>query len=95
MYIDFDLLSDTDIGAEHLSEEDNIVDYLWNIDNKYYTSQILVRTIESKSCKFPVEGINALIVYHDPQAVRYIIALVVISTYLLIKLICVNVDQFL
>ncbi|XP_029174233.1 alpha- and gamma-adaptin-binding protein p34-like [Nylanderia fulva] len=56
------------IGAEHLSEENDIVDYLWNIDNKYYTSQILVRTTESKSCKLPMEGINALIVYHDPQA---------------------------
>ncbi|KMQ96406.1 alpha- and gamma-adaptin-binding protein p34 [Lasius niger] len=56
------------IGAERLSEEDDIVDYLWDIDNKYYTSQILVRTIESISYKIPVEGINALIVYHDPQA---------------------------
>lgn len=56
------------IGAERLSEEDDIVDYLWDIDNKYYTSQILVRTVESKSCKFPMEEINALIVYHDPQA---------------------------
>lgn len=71
------MLSDADIGAERLSEEDDIVDYLWDIDNKYYTSQILVRTIESISYKIPVEGINALIVYHDPQAVRDIIALVV------------------
>lgn len=56
------------IGAERLSEEDDIVDYLWNIDNKYYTSQILIRTIESIPYKLPVDGINALIVYHDPQA---------------------------
>ncbi|KAL6255706.1 hypothetical protein P5V15_012950 [Pogonomyrmex californicus] len=56
------------IGAEHLSEEDEIVDYLWNIDNKYYTSQVLVHTVENLSHKLTVEGINALIVYHDPQA---------------------------
>ncbi|XP_072755183.1 alpha- and gamma-adaptin-binding protein p34 [Anoplolepis gracilipes] len=55
------------IGAERLSEKDDIVDYLWNIDNKYYTSQILICTIESISNKLPTEGINALILYHDPQ----------------------------
>lgn len=65
-------MSDADIGAERLSEEDDIVDYLWNIDNKYYTSQILIRTIENISYKLSAEGINALIVYHDPQTVRYI-----------------------
>ncbi|KYN17908.1 PREDICTED: alpha- and gamma-adaptin-binding protein p34-like [Trachymyrmex cornetzi] len=56
------------IGAERLSEEDKIVDYLWNIDNKYYTSQILVRAVENLSHKLPVEEVDALIVYHDPQA---------------------------
>ncbi|EFN66220.1 Alpha- and gamma-adaptin-binding protein p34 [Camponotus floridanus] len=55
------------IGAERLSEKDDTVDYLWNIDNKYYTSQILIHTTENISYKLSVEGINALIVYHDPQ----------------------------
>ncbi|XP_012216547.1 alpha- and gamma-adaptin-binding protein p34-like [Linepithema humile] len=56
------------IGAERLSEEGDIVNYLWNIDNKYYTSQVLICITESISQKFLVEGINALIIYHDPQA---------------------------
>lgn len=63
------------IGAEHLSEEDKIVDYLWNIDNKYYTSQILVRSVENLFQKLPAEGVDALIVYHDPQAVRHIMGI--------------------
>lgn len=69
------IVSDADIGAEQLSEENDITDYQWNIDNKYYTSQLLIRTIENISYELPVEGIKALIVYHDTQAVRYIIAL--------------------
>ncbi|KAL0130414.1 hypothetical protein PUN28_002236 [Cardiocondyla obscurior] len=56
------------MGAERLSEKDKIVDYMWNIDNKYYTSQVLIHALESLSYKLPVEGINALVVYHDPQA---------------------------
>lgn len=56
------------IGAERLSEEDMTVDYLWNIDNKYYTSQVLVHAVENLSHKLSVEGVDALIVYHDPQA---------------------------
>lgn len=56
------------IGAKRLSEQDDIVDYLWNIDNKYYTSQVLVRVVDNVSFTFPVEGVSALIVYHDPQA---------------------------
>lgn len=72
----------TDIGAERLSEEDMTVDYLWNIDNKYYTSQVLVHAVENLSHKLSVEGVDALIVYHDPQAVRDIIGIITIrSTY--------------
>ncbi|XP_014470478.1 PREDICTED: alpha- and gamma-adaptin-binding protein p34-like [Dinoponera quadriceps] len=57
------------IGAERLSERDDTVDYLWNIDNKYYTSQVLVCIIGKLSTKLPpMEGVTALIVYHDPQA---------------------------
>jgi len=63
------------IGAERLSEEDKIVDYLWNIDNKYYTSQVLVRAVENLSHKLPAEGVDALIIYHDPQAVRDIMGI--------------------
>jgi len=63
------------IGAERLSEEDKIVDYLWNIDNKYYTSQVLVRAVENLSHKLPTEGVDALIIYHDPQAVRDIMGI--------------------
>ncbi|KAH0945839.1 hypothetical protein HN011_011509 [Eciton burchellii] len=55
------------IGAKHSSQKDNFVDYLWDIDNKYYTSQILIRTIERMPSKLPVEGISALIIYYDPQ----------------------------
>lgn len=69
------IVSDADIGAEQLSEENDIMDYQWNIDNKYYTSQLLIRTIEKISYELPVQGIKALIIYHDTQAVRYIIAL--------------------
>jgi len=68
-------ICNTGIGAERLSEEDKIVDYLWNIDNKYYTSQILVRAVENLSHKLPVEEVDALIVYHDPQAVRDIMGI--------------------
>jgi len=71
----FTCVFDAGIGAERLSEEDKIVDYLWNIDNKYYTSQILVRTIENLVQKLPAEGVDALIVYHDPQAVRHIMGI--------------------
>ncbi|KAL6445043.1 hypothetical protein ACFW04_002159 [Cataglyphis niger] len=56
------------IGAEQLSEENDIMDYQWNIDNKYYTSQLLIRTIENISYELPVQGIKALIIYHDTQA---------------------------
>ncbi|XP_012528710.1 alpha- and gamma-adaptin-binding protein p34 [Monomorium pharaonis] len=56
------------IGAERLSEEDEIVNYLWNIDNKYYTSQVLVCAVENLSLTVPVEEVDALIIYHDPQA---------------------------
>lgn len=69
------MLSDVDIGAERLSEQGDTVDYLWTIDNKYYTSQILVHTIEKLSVKLSMEGVIALIVYHDPQAVRHKLAL--------------------
>lgn len=68
-------ISYIDIGAERLSEEGDVVNYLWNINNKYYTSQVLICTMESISQKLLGEGINALIIYHDPQAVRHIIAL--------------------
>lgn len=64
-------VADVDIGAVRLSEQDDIVDYLWNIDNKYYTSQVLVRTIEKLSVKLSMEETVAFIVYHDPQTVRY------------------------
>ncbi|XP_011878128.1 PREDICTED: alpha- and gamma-adaptin-binding protein p34-like isoform X2 [Vollenhovia emeryi] len=56
------------IRAEYLSEEDKIADYLWNIDNKYYTSQVLVRAAESLAHKLTEDEVEALIVHHDPQA---------------------------
>ncbi|EFN75430.1 alpha- and gamma-adaptin-binding protein p34 [Harpegnathos saltator] len=56
------------IGAERLSEQNDTMDYLWNIDNKYYTSQISVCTIENLTVKPSMEGVIALILYHDPQA---------------------------
>lgn len=59
-----------DMGAERQSAQDDTVDYVWNIDNKYYTSQVTVRATEKLPVKFPTEGVAAFIVYHDPQAVR-------------------------
>lgn len=63
-------MSNIDIGGEQLSEEDNVVNYMWDIDNKYYVAQVLICATESITCKLPVEEVNALIFYHDPQAVR-------------------------
>ncbi|XP_015172772.1 PREDICTED: alpha- and gamma-adaptin-binding protein p34-like [Polistes dominula] len=59
------------IGKEQISRhshEDDIDYYLWNINNKYYTSQILLCATENPHINIPTEGIQALILYHDPQA---------------------------
>ncbi|RLU15065.1 hypothetical protein DMN91_012952 [Ooceraea biroi] len=55
------------IGAKRSPQTDSVVvDYLWDIDNKYYTSQVLIRTVDlCVPNNLPVEGVNALIVYHD------------------------------
>lgn len=65
-------MSNIEIGGVRLSEQNDTVDYLWNIDNKYYTSQVMLCTMENIPVSLPMEGVDALIMYHDPQAVRHI-----------------------
>ncbi|XP_076642951.1 alpha- and gamma-adaptin-binding protein p34 [Halictus rubicundus] len=47
---------------------DYCVYYLWNIDNKYYNVTVLVCVTENPTPKISLKGIQALVVYHDPQA---------------------------
>ncbi|XP_035725095.1 alpha- and gamma-adaptin-binding protein p34-like isoform X1 [Vespa mandarinia] len=56
------------IGGKNISNEDDIEYYLWDIDNKYYTSQILLCATENPCINIPTEGIEALLVHHDPLA---------------------------
>ncbi|XP_043249392.1 alpha- and gamma-adaptin-binding protein p34-like [Colletes gigas] len=58
----------TSIGAERLSNHDYFEYYLWNIQNKYYRTQVLVCVTENPSPGIPIDGVEALIVHHDPQA---------------------------
>lgn len=56
------------IGGTNISSQDHIEYYLWDINNKYYTSQVLLCATENSATNIPTEGIEALLVYHDPQA---------------------------
>ena len=66
----------TSIGAERLSNQDyfqrstdnNLEYYLWKIQNKYYSTHVLVCITENPSPDIVVDGIEALILHHDPQA---------------------------
>ncbi|XP_076240773.1 alpha- and gamma-adaptin-binding protein p34 [Calliopsis andreniformis] len=58
----------TSIGAEKLSNQDYFEYYLWNIQNKYYKTQVLVCVTENPSQDIVIDGVEALIVHHDPQA---------------------------
>ncbi|XP_054001225.1 alpha- and gamma-adaptin-binding protein p34-like [Hylaeus anthracinus] len=58
----------TSIGAERLSNQDYFEYYLWNIQNKYYRAQVLVCVTENPSPHISTDGVEALIVHHNPQA---------------------------
>ncbi|KAF3423600.1 hypothetical protein E2986_03950 [Frieseomelitta varia] len=57
------------IGGEKLSNQDHFEYHLWNIQNKYYKTQVLICVTENPSQDIPVDDIEALIVHHDPQAI--------------------------
>ncbi|KZC10765.1 Alpha- and gamma-adaptin-binding protein p34, partial [Dufourea novaeangliae] len=57
----------TNMGAERLSNQDYFEYYLWNIDNKYYKAQVLICVTENPIPDISVEGVEALIVHHNPQ----------------------------
>lgn len=74
-YIDFLFLCVIyfiDIGGEKLSNQDHFDYYLWNIQNKYYKAQVLICVIENSSQNISINDVEALIVHHDPQTVRYL-----------------------
>lgn len=50
-----------------MSDQDDVKYYLWHIDNKYYTSQVLLCTTENPRADVSIEGAQALIIHHDPQ----------------------------
>ncbi|XP_014615998.1 PREDICTED: alpha- and gamma-adaptin-binding protein p34-like [Polistes canadensis] len=56
------------IGGKNKSSQGDIEYYLWDVNNKYYTSQILLCVTENPHINIPTEGIEALVMYHDPQA---------------------------
>lgn len=56
------------IGGRNVSTQDDIEYYLWDINNKYYTSQVLLCATENPNINIPTEGVEALLVHHDPQA---------------------------
>ncbi|KOC60894.1 Alpha- and gamma-adaptin-binding protein p34 [Habropoda laboriosa] len=58
----------TSIGAEKLSNQDQFEYHLWNIQNKYYKTQVLICVTENPSPDISIDGVEALIVHHDPQA---------------------------
>ena len=58
------------MGAESLSEQGGMEYYLWNIDNKYYTAQVVVCATQNPPTNISYEGVEALIVHHEPESVR-------------------------
>lgn len=56
------------MGGQKLSEQDALEYYAWNIQNKYYTTQVLLCVTETPGIDIAIEGVEALIVHHDPQA---------------------------
>ena len=58
------------MGAELLSEQEGVEYHLWNIDNKYYSAQVLLCSTQNPPSNMSYEGVEALIVYHEPQDVR-------------------------
>ncbi|XP_076277957.1 alpha- and gamma-adaptin-binding protein p34 [Lasioglossum baleicum] len=58
----------TKIGGNKVCNQGELDYYLWRIDNKYYDTVVLVGATESPTPQLNVDGIQALVVYHDPQA---------------------------
>ncbi|XP_066583996.1 alpha- and gamma-adaptin-binding protein p34-like [Prorops nasuta] len=56
------------IDAKLFSSDDDSKYYLWDIDNKYYKAQVLICATENTCTKIKLENVEALIIYHDPQA---------------------------
>ncbi|XP_003489553.1 alpha- and gamma-adaptin-binding protein p34 isoform X1 [Bombus impatiens] len=56
------------IGGEKLSNQDHFEYHLWDIQNKYYKTQVLICVIENPSEDISIDNVEALIVYHNPQA---------------------------
>ncbi|XP_033230455.1 alpha- and gamma-adaptin-binding protein p34-like [Belonocnema kinseyi] len=56
------------MGAESISEQGGLEYYLWNIDNKYYTAQVLLCATQNLPSNISYEGVEALIVHHEPQS---------------------------
>lgn len=61
-----------DIGGEKLSNQDHFEYHLWDIQNKYYKTQVLICVTENPPEDISIDDIEALIVHHNPQAVRYL-----------------------
>lgn len=61
-----------DIGGEKLSNQDHFEYHLWDIQNKYYKTQVLICVTENPSEDISIDDVEALIVHHNPQAVRYL-----------------------
>ncbi|XP_033359429.1 uncharacterized protein LOC117238539 isoform X2 [Bombus vosnesenskii] len=56
------------IGGEKLSNQDHFEYHLWDIQNKYYKTQVLICVIENPSEDISIDNVEALIVHHNPQA---------------------------
>ncbi|XP_043604490.1 alpha- and gamma-adaptin-binding protein p34-like isoform X2 [Bombus pyrosoma] len=56
------------IGGEKLSNQDHFEYHLWDIQNKYYKTQVLICVTENPSEDISIDGVEALIVHHNPQA---------------------------
>ncbi|XP_048270008.1 uncharacterized protein LOC126926557 isoform X2 [Bombus affinis] len=56
------------IGGEKLSNQDHFEYHLWDIQNKYYKTQVLICVTENPSEDISIDDVEALIVHHNPQA---------------------------
>ncbi|XP_012276440.1 alpha- and gamma-adaptin-binding protein p34 [Orussus abietinus] len=56
------------IGSDRLSVQHETEYYIWNIDNKYYTAKVLLCALQNTSIEVDAENVEALIVYHEPEA---------------------------
>lgn len=56
------------MGADKLPDQDGLQYYIWHIENKYYITNVLLCVAENPSTDLSIEHIEALIIYHDPNA---------------------------